>query len=116
MRKPPSPTAVKSRENNFLSRFKKIDSIFMDAPREFRARVIEKYAVYFSFCQKVAATFEKALDKPQELHDEVARVLSMFMYQAYKAHSSMYVLAVRAFVEDAATITRRLLEIAVQAI
>lgn len=88
----------------------------MDTPTEFRAKIKAKYAIGFTFFEKVAATFEKALDTPRGLHDEVARVLDMFMYQAYKAHGSVYILGVRAHVEDAATITRRLLEIAIQAI
>ncbi len=88
----------------------------MQSPEEFRAAIRAKYPEEFLLCQDVAAILEQAVKQPRRLVNEVARVADMLMVQAYKAHASVYFLAVRAQIEDAATITRRLLEIAVQAI
>jgi hypothetical protein len=88
----------------------------MKLPEEFRAAIRAKYPHAFSFHRDVAIVLEESIAKPRHLVDEVARTADMLMVQAYKAHASVYFLAVRALIEDAATITRRLLEIAVQAV
>ncbi len=86
------------------------------SPEEFRDAMRGKYREAFSLHRDVATVLEHAIGQPRRLADEVARAADMLMIQAYKAHASVYFLAVRAQVEDAATIVRRLLEIAVQAI
>jgi hypothetical protein len=88
----------------------------MQSPKEFRTAIRTKYPEAFLLHHNVAAALEPAIEKPHRLADEVTRATDMLMVQAYKAHASVYLLAVRAQVEDAATITRRLLEIAVQTI
>ena len=88
----------------------------MQSPEEFRAAIRAKYPEAFSLYHDVAFIIEEAIQKPRRLVDEVARASDMLMVQAYKAHASAYLLAVRAQVEDAATIARRILEIAVQTI
>ncbi len=88
----------------------------MQSPEAFRAAVRAKHSAAFSLHRDVAALLETAIEQPRHLlvDDVVSRAADMLMVQAYKAHGSVYFLAVRAHVEDAATITRRLLEIAVQ--
>lgn len=88
----------------------------MQLAEEFRAAIRAKYPQAFSFHRDVATVLEQAIAKPCHLTNEVARTADMLMVQAYKAHVSVYFLAVRALIEDAATITRRLLEIAVQTV
>lgn len=75
-----------------------------------------KYRDAFSLHRDVATTLESAVRRTRRLADGVSRAADMLMVQGYKAHGSVYLLAVRAQVEDAATITRKLLEIAVQTI
>ena len=86
----------------------------MQSPEKFRATIRTKYPDAFALHRDVAAVLEYAVKQPRQLADTVARAADMLMVQAYKAHTSVYFLAVRAHVEDAATITRRLLEIAAQ--
>ena len=50
------------------------------------------------------------------MHELVPRALDMLFVQCFKAHQSTYELAILAQLEDAATIVRRLLELAVQAV
>ena len=88
----------------------------MQSPEEFRAAIRAKYPEAFSLYYDVATITEEAIQKPRRLVDEVAWASDMLMVQAYKAHASVYLLAVRAQVQDPATITRRILEIAVQTI
>ena len=52
----------------------------------------------------------------RQLIDPIHLAIDMLMTQAYKAHLSVRLLAEHAHVEDAATITRRLLELAVQTV
>ena len=88
----------------------------MQSPETFRAAIRAKYPDAFSLHHDVADTLEQAIEKPRRLAGDGARAADMLMVQAYKAHASVYFLAVRAQVEDGATIARRLLEIAVQTI
>jgi hypothetical protein len=90
--------------------------IEMQSPQDFRASIREKFAETFKFYSDVAVELEKGVESSRGLLGELALAIDMLMVQAYKAHGSVYLLAEVAHVEDAATITRRLLELAVQAV
>jgi Family of unknown function (DUF5677) len=84
-------------------------------PAEFRARIQAKYAAEFGLCFEILNTLEQAYQQRISLPTDVHRTLDMLMLQSCRAYSSVYLLAVRAHIEDAAIITRRLMEIAVHA-
>src|SRR5687768_8783561 len=83
---------------------------------EFRARIRERYKRQFEVHQAVAARVERAYQEHRQLVDPIHLAIDMLMTQAYKAHLSVRILAEHAHVEDAATISRRLLEISVQTV
>src|SRR5712692_2214950 len=87
----------------------------MASSDKFRRRVRTKYKSAFVLHADVAALLDSVIAQQTHLRTDVARAFDMLMVQACMAHESVRCLAVRALVEDAATITRRLLEIAVQA-
>jgi len=88
----------------------------LENSQAFRASIRAKYPEAFRFFGKVAVELEGAVESPRGLVGELALAIDMLMGQAYKAHLSVYFLAEVAHVEDAATITRRLLELAVQSV
>ena len=88
----------------------------METPDEFRSRVRAAHRPAFDLFGRVVDLVEPAVAHRRFLSGEVERALDMLMLQGYKAHCSLYVLAVRAHIEDAATIVRRLLELAIQTI
>jgi Family of unknown function (DUF5677) len=81
---------------------------------EFRSQLRERHADAFNFAAEVGRTIAEATVRTQRIPDDVGRALDMLMQQAWKAHSSVCVLTQRAFIKDATTITRRLLELSVQ--
>jgi hypothetical protein len=59
---------------------------------------------------------ERALPKDRDLSDLVSRAVDMLFVQAFKSMTSVRELASLALSEDAATLTRRLMELAVRSI
>ncbi len=86
-------------------------------PHEFRAQILAEYPDDFARFRDVLATLEHAIGSQEsvQLSTELHRAMDMIMLQAYKSLCSVYVLVVRAHFEDAATICRRLMELAAQA-
>ena len=86
------------------------------SPEEFRRRVEEKYPSEVDLARHVWKTLESGVRADRYASDLVQRGLDMLFVQCFKAHVSTYQLAILAQVEDAATIIRRSLELAVQAV
>jgi hypothetical protein len=84
-------------------------------PAEFRARIQAKYAAEFGLYFEILNILEQAYRQQVSLPTDVHRTVDMLMLQSCRAYSSIYLLAVPAHIEDAAIITRRLMEIAVHA-
>jgi len=84
---------------------------------EFKQRVRLAHAREFAIHRKVAVIAEREIvSRPRSHPDAVAVVLDMLIVQGYKAHLSTEFLGEHGFVEDMATMVRRLLELAVQSI
>jgi hypothetical protein len=94
----------------------RIREIEIESSQAFRASIRAKYPDAFEFSGQVAVELEQAVETPRGLVGELALAIDMLMGQGYKAHLSVYFLAEVAHVEDAATITRRVLELAIQAV
>ena len=86
------------------------------ALRAYRARVVEAHRAEFDLHVKVATALEEATARPRAHSTIVHLVIDMLMRQSLKAHVSVMLLAQHGFMEDSATIARRLLELAVQAV
>lgn len=87
----------------------------MTTPQEFRA-VRMRHRAVFAFCREVLEVLERAVIAQRSLPDLPARALDMLLIQTFKSLQSTNELCLLALTEDAATIARRLLEIAIQAI
>ena len=91
--------------------------MLLDHPkvRTFITTVREAHAPAFALHSETAILLEHALGTPHPHRDELGLTLDMLLVQAYKAHTSVMRLAELGLVEDGATITRRLLELSIQA-
>ena len=85
-------------------------------PADFRAGIREKYARQFALHREVAERLEEVISARRQLPSHVHVALDMLMTQAYKTHLAVRLLAERAQAEDAATMTRRLMELGIQAV
>jgi hypothetical protein len=85
-------------------------------PATFRAGVRAKYRDEFRLHLEVAEALEQAIASKRSLTSNAHVALDMFMTQAYKSHFGVWLMAERAQAEDAATLTRRLMELSIQAI
>lgn len=83
-------------------------------PEEFRAQIIAKYPRAFQLFHDCARMLEEALERERKLESSYATVVDLLFTRAYQSYKAVYVLAVRALGEDAATLGRRLMEIAFQ--
>jgi hypothetical protein len=88
----------------------------MTTPEEFRARTLAKHHHTFDVIGRVAEVMQALVVTPRALPDLPARAVDMLFPQAFKSLVATRELAALALVEDAATLVRRLLEIAVQAV
>jgi len=82
---------------------------------EFRARLRSRFKTAYELHRDVAHFLEPAVATPRKLVDEIHLALDMLLVQAYKAHLSVLRVADLGHMEDAATLARRLLELAVTA-
>lgn len=83
---------------------------------DYRKRVLAAYPKEFDIHREVAATLEAAIiSNPRTYPTLVHLVIDMLMLQSMKSHSTISLLAQHGLQEDTATITRRLLELSVQA-
>lgn len=77
--------------------------------------MIERHRPAFELWRRVHAFLEAAVPRERDISDPFARSLDFLFLQSFKSHGALYVLCVRGFGEDAATILRRMMEIAFQA-
>jgi len=83
--------------------------------RKYITTVREAHSSAFALHSETAILLEDAMTTPHPHKDELGLTLDMLFVQGHKAHISVMRLAELALVEDAATITRRLLELSIQA-
>lgn len=86
----------------------------MNSNAEFKAKMIERHRPAFDLWLRVHEMLEELVIKPRTLQSAYSRALDLFFVEAFKSHGSLYPLCVMGHGEDAATIARRLLEIAFQ--
>jgi len=80
-----------------------------------KKEMLDKHRLaFFDIWLPLAQVMEEAVVKPRVLDTAFARALDLFFIETFKSHQSLYLLAVAGHEEDAATIDRRLLEIAFQ--
>lgn len=87
-----------------------------DALNQFRGRVLAAHASAFRLHGSVMTRFEAALLQDRQNSGRCTLALDMLMYQAFKSGNTVSLLAQHGLLEDAATIARRLMELAVQAL
>ena len=82
----------------------------------FRQQVIEAHRPAFELHSKIAATFEAAIGNSRRHPQLVDLVLDMLMLQAHKSYGAVALLGQHGLLEDTATISRRMMELGVQAV
>lgn len=82
----------------------------------FRKHVRDVHSTAFAIHREVAVAVEQALLQPRKHESALELALNMLFGQAYKSHLSVWLLAEHGHIEDAATIARRLMELAAQAV
>src|SRR5260370_13474601 len=87
-----------------------------DSIAAFRKRVLAAHASAFELHTAVIGVFEDALLKERQGTGRYSIAIDMLMYQAFKSDGTVSLLAQHGLLEDAATIARRLMELAVQAL
>lgn len=88
----------------------------MTTPEQFRAQVRARHRHSFDVYARVAAEMQALVAVPRTLTDLPARAVDMLFAQAFKTLTAIGELSTLALVEDTATLVRRQLELAVQAI
>jgi hypothetical protein len=83
--------------------------------RKFITTVRGAHPAAFALHSRTAVLVEEGLVSEHPHGNELGLTLDMLLVQGYKAHLSVMRLCELALVEDAATITRRLLELSIQA-
>ena len=86
-----------------------------DETRKFRALVLAAHRPAFDLHMNVLRRFEEAMVSTRELSNPTRTALDMLMYQAFKSSGALSLLTQHALLEDAATINRRLMELAITA-
>ena len=79
-----------------------------------RKQMLDRHRPAFDVWLRLAQLLEEAVVKERRLDSAFARALDLFFIEAFKSHQSLYPLCVMGHGEDAATIARRLFEIALQ--
>src|SRR5689334_17959727 len=94
----------------------KVPAPSLGSEEAYRSDVRRRYAKAFELHRTALELIKPAVGSERRLESVVHVTLDMLMTQAYKTHYAVSVLAERGHVEDAATLTRRLMELAVQAV
>lgn len=76
--------------------------------------MLDRQRPAFDIWLRLAQLLEEAIVGDRSLESAFARALDLLFIQAFKSHGALYVLCVNGYGEDAATIARRLFEIALQ--
>jgi len=79
---------------------------------EFKQSVRDRYPEALALHHETVTLLEPAIGQPRRHADLLDPALDMLFLQAYKAHVSVLLLVLHGHMEDAATIARRLLELA----
>ncbi len=87
----------------------------LEPKAEFRREVRAAAQEAFSLHGEIARTLADEAVRPRHLPHERAEAIEMIMQQGWQAHASVAVLLERLFFKDAIVITRRLLELSIQA-
>jgi hypothetical protein len=85
-------------------------------PDEFREGVVKRHQTAVDLHRRVWKALEHGMSQGRFVSEVVERAVDLLFIQAFKSHVSTYELATLALVEDAATIVRRSLELAVQTV
>lgn len=101
------PETGRANQNRSLGGFVAID--------DFRKSVHERFETEFALHQRVSEFLEPAIAEARSLPEWPHIALDMLLVQSYKAHLSVRFVAEIGHTEDAATLARRLLELAVSA-
>jgi hypothetical protein len=88
----------------------------MTTPEQFRDQVVARHQNAFDVHARVVEAMEALATRSRALSDLPARAVDMLFLQAFKTLVATRELAALALVEDAATLVRRQLELAVQAV
>jgi hypothetical protein len=84
-------------------------------PAEYRARTIEANGPAFELWTQVCSLIEDVVAAPRPYESPYDIALDCLFLQAYKTSCGVYFMGIRGHEEDAATLLRRLLEVAAQA-
>jgi hypothetical protein len=84
-------------------------------PSDFKARMIERHRPSFDLWRRCHELLELGIPLSRDVSLPYQRALDILFVQQFKSHGSLYFLCVHGHGEDAATILRRMLEIAFQA-
>ena len=79
-----------------------------------RKQMLDRHRPAFHVWFRLAQLLEEAIVKDRNLQSAFALALDLLFIEAFKSHGSLYFLCVNGHGEDAATIGRRLFEIALQ--
>jgi hypothetical protein len=79
-----------------------------------KKQMLDRHRPAFDVWLRLAQLLEEAVVKERRMDSAVARALDLLFIEAFKSHQSLYPLCVMGHGEDAATIARRLFEIALQ--
>jgi hypothetical protein len=80
----------------------------------FRKQMLDQHRHAFDIYLCLAQLMEAAVAKERNLHSSFAVALDLLFIMAFKSYQALYLLCVNGLGEDAATITRRLFEVALQ--
>jgi hypothetical protein len=86
----------------------------IDQNKAMKKQMLDRHRPAFDVWLRLAQPMEEAVVKERTLNSAFARALDLLFIEAFKSHQSLYPLCVMGHGEDAATIARRLFEIALQ--
>jgi len=81
---------------------------------DFRRSVRQRYPTAFALHREVLELLEPSVEKPRRHDGLLELAVDMLFIQCYKAHISVMILSEHGHMEDAATMSRRLLELAAE--
>jgi hypothetical protein len=85
----------------------------IDSNKSLPNLVRERHLQAFELCEDVLKAIQPAISKPRKPSHPVPRALELLMRQAHNTLVSIHTISLQSLSEDAATLTRRLLEIAI---
>lgn len=83
---------------------------------DYRQRVRDAHPAEFALHGEVMQLFEEALTRERAREGVERLAIDMLMHQGFKTHVSVRIVCEHGFMEDAATLTRRLFELTLQAL